>query len=172
MTRMDANLNPLRQALDAEIRSLEESILESMGVLSTLRHRRNVLAPVSSLPTEVITPIFSFVRLSGTPQPGKKPDHLAWLYVSHVCHHWREIALDLPLFWSHVDFTNLTLAGAAEILARAKMAPLHLEARLPDTLALERRSVHRFRKRAAGPCQLYTPPQHWRRLYFSYSQDT
>ncbi|KAH9059896.1 hypothetical protein EDB87DRAFT_1577273 [Lactarius vividus] len=46
-------------------------------------------------------------------------------------HHWREIVLNQPLFWSHVDFTTLTSAGAAEILARVETAPLHLEARVP-----------------------------------------
>ena len=125
-----------RQVIDAEIKSLEESI-------RALRHRRNALAPVSSLPTEVIIAIFSILRLRGTPHLGKRPGchpSLAWLNVTHVCHQWREIALDLPLFWSHVDFTNLTLTGMAEILARAKKAPLHLEARLLDS----HRKVHWF----------------------------
>ena len=57
------------------------------------------------------------------------PDHLVWLRVSHVCHQWRDIALNQPVFWSHVDFTNISSAGAAEILARAKTTPLYLEAR-------------------------------------------
>jgi hypothetical protein len=66
--------------------------------------------------------IFSFLH-----SPGISP--LAWLHVAHVCHQWCELALNQSLLWSHIDFTNLTLAGAAEILARAKKAPLHLEAR-------------------------------------------
>ena len=49
----------LRQAIDAEIKSLEESI-------RALRHRRNALAPISSLPTEVIATIFSFFRVPRT----------------------------------------------------------------------------------------------------------
>ncbi|KAF8267393.1 hypothetical protein EI94DRAFT_1730675 [Lactarius quietus] len=135
-----------RQAIDAEIKSLEESI-------RALRRRRNAVSPISSLPPEVMAIIFSYshlpststisslpteviadlfwsCRLPGMPPLGKSPaDHLAWLRVAHVCHEWREIALNHPFFWSHVDFTNLTLAGAHEILARAKKAPLHLEAR-------------------------------------------
>jgi hypothetical protein len=61
--------------------------------------------------------------------PSKKPDPLAWLRVSHVCHQWRDIVLNQPVFWSHVDFTSISSAGAAEILARAKTVPLYLEAR-------------------------------------------
>jgi hypothetical protein len=121
------NANPReyqRQTIDAEIKSLEQSI-------RTLRFRRNALAPISSLPTEVFAAIFSFLRLPGTPALAGEPDsHLAWLNVTHVCHRWREIALNDPLLWRHIDFTNTTLAGAAEMLTRAKKAPLHLEARV------------------------------------------
>src|SRR6266702_2568244 len=117
-----------RQAIDAEIESLQ-------GSIRALRLRRNALAPVSSLPTEVIAAIFSFLRVPvapSLPTPWKMPDNLAWLRVAHVCHHWREIALNQPLFWSHVDFSVLSSAGATEILARAKTAPLYLDARVPD----------------------------------------
>ncbi len=115
-----------QQAIDAEIKSLEESIL-------ALR-RRNALVPVSSLPPEVIAVIFSFLRVpveSPLLTLGKMPGLLAWLHVAHVCHRWREIALDQPRFWSHVDLTTVSPAGTAEILARAKKAPLHLEAKVP-----------------------------------------
>ncbi|KAH9081463.1 hypothetical protein EDB83DRAFT_2512327 [Lactarius deliciosus] len=117
-----------RQAIDTKIESLESSIRE-------LRLRRNALAPISFLPTDVFAAIFSFLRIRVpiAPSPsalGGRSDHLAWLRVTHVCHHWREIILNQPLFWSHIDFTTLTSAGAVEILARAKMAPLYLEARV------------------------------------------
>ena len=117
-----------QQAIDAEIKSLEESTRAL-----ALKHRRNALAPISSLPTEITTFIFSFLRATSSAfAPDKKPDPdpLAWLRVAHVCHQWREITLNQPLFWSHVDFSNLSPAGTAEILARAKTAPLYLEARV------------------------------------------
>jgi hypothetical protein len=111
------------QAIDAQIKFLEDSI-------RALRHQRNALAPVSSLPTEIITIIFSFLpHMLSAISPHKKRDPLVWLRVSHVCHQWRDIALNQPVFWSHVDFTNISSEGAAEILARAKTVPLYLEAR-------------------------------------------
>ncbi|KAH9041361.1 hypothetical protein EDB85DRAFT_1475252 [Lactarius pseudohatsudake] len=121
-----------RQAIDDEIRSLVE---EYIRALRTLRHRRNALAPISSLPSEILAPIFSFLRFptSGTSPLGRETDYdLSWLRVAHVCHEWREVALDHPFFWSHVDFTTLTPAGATEILARAKSVPLYLEAYIPN----------------------------------------
>ncbi|KAH9070732.1 hypothetical protein EDB83DRAFT_2262271 [Lactarius deliciosus] len=122
----------VRQAIDAEIKSLEESI-------RALKHRRNALAPISSLPTEAITTIFSFLHIPVTSSAftlGKQPnpDRRAWLRVAHVCHQWREIALNQPLFWSHIDFTIFSSAGTAEILSRAKTVPLQLEARVPYRL--------------------------------------
>ena len=118
----------LRKAIDDEIKSLE-------GSIRALRHQRNALAPISSLPTEVILTIFSLMHAPGTSRgtsshvmQGEESDCLAWLRMAHVCHQWREIALNQPLFWSHVNFTTVSPAGAAEILARAKSVPLHLEA--------------------------------------------
>ncbi|KAH9030291.1 hypothetical protein EDB84DRAFT_213321 [Lactarius hengduanensis] len=121
-----------RQAIDYEIRSLVE---EYIRALRTLRHRRNALAPISSLPSEILATIFSFLRLptSGKSPLGRETDYdLSWLHVTHVCHEWREVALDHPFLWSHVDFTTLTPAGATEILARAKSVPLYLEAYIPN----------------------------------------
>ncbi|KAN0137114.1 hypothetical protein V8E53_005111 [Lactarius tabidus] len=115
-----------KQAIEATIKSSEAHILE-------LRRRRNALAPIYSLPTKIITTIFFFLRVprsSTTYAKGKRPDRLAWLRVAHVCHQWREIALNQPLFWSHVDLVSVSSAGATEILDRAKTVPLHLEARV------------------------------------------
>jgi len=50
----------LRQVIDTELQSLERSI-------RALKYRRNVLAPISSLPTEVIEIIFSLLCVPGTP---------------------------------------------------------------------------------------------------------
>ena len=91
---------------------------------------KDELTPISSLPTEVITIIFSFLCLPATSLLGEKPNHhLVWQPVAHVCHQWREIAINQPLLWSHIDFNKLTLAGVIEILTRAKEVPLHLIAR-------------------------------------------
>ena len=116
---------PLQRAIDAEIFSLEVYI-------QALKLRRNALSPISSLPPEVLAAIFSLLC---PPFPnGNSDHHLAQLHLSHVCHQWREITLDHPLWWSHVDFTDLSLAGATEFLVRAKSVPLYLEARVPEGL--------------------------------------
>ena len=106
---MDEHQPQAIDRINAETKTLEECLL-------ALR-RRNALAPISSLPTEVIADIFYLLR----EQPPVLP-------VAHVCHRWREIALAHPLFWSRLDFTTISPAGATEILARSGMVPLYLEA--------------------------------------------
>jgi hypothetical protein len=116
----------LQQAIDAEIKILEESI-------RALKLRRNALAPISSLPPEVFIAIFSLLCLPGTIMSslsGKPGQNLAQLCVSHVCNQWREIILNQPLLWGHVNFTTLSSAGITEVLLRSKALPLYLEGRI------------------------------------------
>ena len=130
---MDAKSREFQlQVIDAEIKSLEEST-------RALKRRRNKLAPISSLPTEVIATIFTLSRESIQKplssllkeRPDPRSDRLPWFRVAHVCHHWREIALNQPFFWNHVNFILFSSAGAAEILTRARTVPLHFQARVP-----------------------------------------
>ena len=107
----------LRRAIDDEINSSEEST-------RVLKSRRNALALISRLPPETLATIFSFLLAEWN----KEVRYLEWIQVTHVCRRWREAALGYPRFWSHIDFTRLTSDGLAEILSRAKMAPLLLEA--------------------------------------------
>ena len=116
----------LRQAIDDELKSLEKSA-------QALKFRRNALAPISRLPPETIATIFTFLSLPGDCVQilaGEEQGDFAWLRVSHVCHRWREIALNQPRLWSHIDFTTLTVEGVTEVLSRSKMAPLELHANL------------------------------------------
>lgn len=108
----------LQQAIDAEIESLEES-------LRALKLRRNALSAISSLPPEVLAAIFSLLCSShGIPSLGGKPDqNIAQICVSHVCHQWREIILNQPLLWSHVDFTALSSAGVTAVLFDPNLCP-------------------------------------------------
>jgi hypothetical protein len=102
----------------------------------------DTLVPISRLPTEILSIIFSLLHsfevldLESSPPSPFSP-------VSHVCHRWREISLDLPYLWSHINFTKLTPAGAAVMLVRAKMAPLYLEA---QTMQWSRAKFGAFKK--------------------------
>ena len=111
----------LQDAIDIEIKSLEKSV-------QLLKLRRNALQPISSFPPEIFTVIFSFLCLPGMPSLlVNLAQNRARLSISHVCHQWREIALNQPLLWSHVNFNTTSSAGATEMLARAQSVPLYME---------------------------------------------
>lgn len=85
---------------------------------------------ISRLPPEILDLILSFIPgYESVATPGKR-NRRGWLSAAHVCHQWRDIALNQPRFWSYIDFTALTLAGANEVLIRSREAPLYLEADL------------------------------------------
>jgi len=107
----------LRQAVDDELKAMEEC-------LRTSKYRRNALVPISRLPPETLVIIFTFLAHSVCDE---KRSYLTWLRVTHVCHHWRETALNCSYLWNYINFNKLNSAGITEIVARAKMLPLHLE---------------------------------------------
>ena len=59
---------------------------------------------------------------------GKKSGVMVSVCVTYVCRRCRETALNHPHLWSRINLTELRPVGRAEILARTKTAPLHLEA--------------------------------------------
>jgi hypothetical protein len=97
------------------IRSLGESTHAS-------KDRKDGPSPIYSLPTEIIAAIFLLARST------RRPD----IRLAHVCRRWREIAVNHPLLWSRLDLTRVTPAGAMEILARTRMAPLYLDTTVPE----------------------------------------
>ena len=111
----------LRKAIDEEIKVHEQATQE-------LKHRRNALrlAPISRLPPETLTEIFSLLPISADDY--EHVPYLAWIRVTHFCHRWRKVALYSPSLWNHINYTKLTRVGLTEILARAKTSPLHFVA--------------------------------------------
>src|SRR5579863_3186958 len=102
----------------------------SLRLIFDFPFRHRMASPISHLPPEIIDLIFSFVHLSTESQSPRTRDRLGWLSAAHVCHQWREIALNQPRFWSYIDFTALTLDGVTEMLIRSKGVPLHLVANM------------------------------------------
>ena len=123
-TGLPGSRGRLRRAIDDETNALELSIRASIRALKNLKSRHNALAPISSLPLEILVAIFSFL----SPSTNTGACHLGWIYVSHVCRRWRETAVSHPRLWSYINFSKLAPAAVDEMISRAKMVPLHLEA--------------------------------------------
>ena len=100
-----------------------------------MRTRRNNFSLIGKLPPEILSCIFSFHALN---QPNSSdliydPDDpfpsspsptrvgLGWIAVTHVCRHWRQVALSDPNLWRTISF-DLGAEWAEEMLARSKSA--------------------------------------------------
>ncbi|KAG5221124.1 F-box domain-containing protein [Salix suchowensis] len=71
------------------IRAIDHQLSQLDNSARTLRGRRNALAPISTLPPEILSMVFMYAEAASN-------DSLAWIKVSHVCQHWRAVALDSP----------------------------------------------------------------------------
>ncbi|KAJ7091401.1 hypothetical protein B0H15DRAFT_835956 [Mycena belliarum] len=105
------------------VHSLHRAVKVNLNRFETPGHRRkrlkasrsNALAPIASLPPEILAHIFLFCVTNAD-------GDLCWLVVTRVTHHWREIALGCPELWANIVFTRRKLASV--MLARSKTVPL------------------------------------------------
>ena len=122
---MDLSVVSLPDSPEGRLRAVENKIKWLEESTHTMKVYWNTLVPISRLlSSEILSIIFSLLPFEALdldapilPSP-----------VSRVCHRWREISLNLPSLWSHINFTKLTSAGTAVMLVRAKTAPLYLKA--------------------------------------------
>ena len=111
---------------------IEEEIIWHKLALSDLYIRRNTFSPIFCLPTEILATIFILCA---------RDCYLVislhnWWNVSHVCHHWREVALNCPTLWTHIS--KLPHRWTEEFLDRSKTAPLKIRITVPYTTQVSR----------------------------------
>ncbi|KAI0373361.1 hypothetical protein BV20DRAFT_908688, partial [Pilatotrama ljubarskyi] len=92
----------------AKVRDLLEEITQLSSTLNTF-------ALVSTLPPELLTIIFSYVVAFAE----SNKDVIA---LSHVCKHWRSLALDFPPLWAEIKLNRRD--GIIAFAERSKRLPL------------------------------------------------
>ena len=109
------------QILEAEIR--------------TLKYRHNAASGSCRLPPKILSSIFLVVLDTAT--TSRATDHfkhlwdvynggsVSWVYVSHVCQHWRAVALACPELWTKLNFWERSYVEV--VLSRCQTAPLSLK---------------------------------------------
>ncbi|KAF7356552.1 F-box domain-containing protein [Mycena venus] len=97
--------------------------------------RLNELAPVSSLPPELLCQIFLF-HASSFPVQGNRG--LGWLTVTHVIHRWREAALSCPELSANIIFRKNLVPI---MLSRSKEVPLVIRVDLDTNKHLKPRHI-------------------------------
>lgn len=84
------------QHLDQDDRDwlLQEANLVAMH-LSVVQSKLNSFLPVYCLPKELVIHIFEILASSASTSS-------RWIHVTHVCRHWRNIALSTPTLWRQI----------------------------------------------------------------------
>ncbi|KAI0047725.1 hypothetical protein FA95DRAFT_1199524 [Auriscalpium vulgare] len=95
------------------------------------RQQHNALVPVSRVPPEILSTVFTFLLDIDPPQAlhasnYKLSSTFGWLAVTYVCRHWRQVALQQSSLWSHVTLT-FGSQWAATFLSRARNLPISIQ---------------------------------------------
>ncbi|KAF5315586.1 hypothetical protein D9611_005003 [Ephemerocybe angulata] len=107
-----------RQRLVVRMREVEED-------LQNLKRSYNALSATNSIPPEILSNIFIIHNASiiqTYPATTFQREAFSWIYVAHVCHHWREVALNCGALWSNLLFLKPSLTET--MLTRSKNSPL------------------------------------------------
>ena len=106
-----------------------------------MKHNRSISVPISRLLPELLSLVFCHVRdaiagKSGHDHSFERPFEFKrrfavknWMKISHVCHSWREVALNTVSLWSHLIVTRSNYKWAEECLRRSKESSLVLFAK-------------------------------------------
>ncbi|RDB25738.1 hypothetical protein Hypma_006084 [Hypsizygus marmoreus] len=110
-------IDDAEKQIDARLAALDVSA-------RVLKRQRNAIAPISKLPPETLCNIFQHVRDADREQ---SPGCINWARVSHVCAHWREIAINFPSLWTYIEH-QYHKEWIREMLLRSKGAPIYISA--------------------------------------------
>ncbi|TCD71667.1 hypothetical protein EIP91_005433 [Steccherinum ochraceum] len=117
--------------LDQFCEALQDEIDEHLRAVASLRRRLNTVAPISCLPPEILSQIFSIhlKNMDGHFSAMVYPEaaQYRWLAVTHVCHLWRQVALSTPLLWSNILVVPSNPMLMEQFLDRSKKAPLNVK---------------------------------------------
>ena len=164
MTQAPASRTAAYSAINKEIDA-------ARWLVRSLLARRNSLAPISTLPPELLARIFRFLILEDLGRFGVPMEF--WFKATHVCRHWRQVALDDSSLWARVTVTESSSSDwVREMLVRARNTPLDINfmgepspgvlSKLPPhishTRQLRLRELHRHHsQRVKDICALEAP---------------
>ncbi|OCH95158.1 hypothetical protein OBBRIDRAFT_884226 [Obba rivulosa] len=119
----------VRTQLAAQLAHHREMILR-------LSSQWNAFSPTYHLPQELLAEIFiHYVEdaISPAGQDERRPvvKRYRWIRITHICRHWRNVALSYPRLWSSILVTNPL--WMAELLRRAGQVPLRVNAYLAES---------------------------------------
>ncbi|KAF8608718.1 hypothetical protein BDV93DRAFT_541171 [Ceratobasidium sp. AG-I] len=133
----ESKLASALSCVDDSLPSLDQGAFQLQSAQKTLRYLRNrsrTLAPINTLPVELLTRIFALAKSCALHSSAShsNPGRFSVGSISSVCSYWRKIALGANSLWNHIDLSvgkvqnaNLELY-ASESLNRAGNLPLYI----------------------------------------------
>jgi len=118
-------------ARTAAFSTIDKEIDTERQLIRSLLSRRNTLAPISALPPELLSRIFHFHAQDARPWYEGQP--LGWIWVTHVCQYWRQVALNDSSLWATITGCLLRVRWISEMLVRARKVPLVIDMFSPDS---------------------------------------
>ncbi|KZV72537.1 hypothetical protein PENSPDRAFT_352913 [Peniophora sp. CONT] len=100
--------------------------------LSQTTQHVSIMCTAQSLPADILCELYSLLSIAWPVSPfaGSPLERIAWLSLTHVCHHWREVAIAWsPSYWAGMatDFVYAGAGGSTSLdvlVARARDQPL------------------------------------------------
>ncbi|TCD71673.1 hypothetical protein EIP91_005439 [Steccherinum ochraceum] len=123
---------PFNVSVEAFRLALQVEVDEHVRAIASLRIRMNTVIPVARLPSEILSHIFTVYAAMMKnyyvyTQWHRGPPHYNWIDVTHVCHHWREVALADPRLWADILVAYGQAERVEELLNRSKRANLRVK---------------------------------------------
>lgn len=125
---------PIELSIPQARGAIEDEINVYSAHILRLKTTFNALAPISRLPLETLCTIFSLATgtYSCNESSGAAPNG-GMISVSHVCKHWRNVALSCPTLWSAINFNTLIPECIPEFLSRSQEVPLSISWIIKDS---------------------------------------
>ncbi|TFK68852.1 hypothetical protein BDN72DRAFT_897822 [Pluteus cervinus] len=92
--------------IDRECARTVKEIERLQGRLQELRTYHNQLVPISRLPVETLTDIFSTAQKIPSDFVGEYDSGRVATVTASVCRYWRQMMLSTPFLWNTIDVAN------------------------------------------------------------------
>jgi len=100
---------------------------------------------ILDLAIEVLQLIFKYCSYSEPLYPGLRPGlaRATWVYITHVCRHWRTAALNHHVLWSSINVEDLGMSWAKIFMERSNPALVDVSLKVdPTTYGIMHENAH------------------------------
>ncbi|TCD71959.1 Delta(24)-sterol C-methyltransferase [Steccherinum ochraceum] len=130
-----SSVNELPFLLPTGRLALENQIRIHTQAIATLKCQMNQLndVPMTRLPPEILGHVFACYAETMQDYDQSRSGqtrYYSWILVTHVCHHWRQVALNTPSLWGDIFISRIPPSPTLlqEVIHRSKHTPLRVHA--------------------------------------------